>query len=123
MKLIEFRISRCWPRNEFVKESKQIQHSLEIMTNSITANKAVLLPALQEQSIYIANGRDLILHCAPTTTASGNTIRWTFTYRSNSSSPTELTTRNPNELRIAKASVEKNDGIYKCYFGDEYQVS
>lgn len=112
-------------RNEYFKEPKHIQHSLEV-TNSISKNNAMLLPALQNQAMFVPNGNALDLHCAPTSvaTAKGNAIRWTFSPRSGgSSSANEVPTQNPNRLHIASTTVEQNDGIYKCHFGDEYQVS
>lgn len=115
---------RCAARNEYLKETKQIQHSLEV-TNSISTNNAMLLPALQNQAIFIPNGNALNLHCAPTSiaTSKGNTIRWTFSRRTDTTISSELPTQNLNKLHIANTSVEKNDGIYKCHFGDEYQVN
>lgn len=112
--------------NEYFLDAKQIQHSLEV-TNLITTKMARLLPALQNQVIFVANGDALNLYCAPTSTSTskGNTIRWYFTPHTESTSftPIELPTQNPNKLHIANTSVERNDGIYKCQFGDEYQVS
>lgn len=75
----------------------------------------------------MANASTLILHCAPTTTATkkGNVINWTFHKRSESTEESiVLKTTNPNELRIANVSVEQHDGFYTCSFGSEYhQVS
>lgn len=127
--MIDFNLSgffRCSARNENFKTSKQIQHSLEVV-NSITANSAKLLPALQNDELFVANGSMLKLHCAPTTTATikGNAIRWTFRKRTQSTAPPiALKTANPNELHISNVSVEQHDGFYTCSFGDEYhQVS
>lgn len=119
--------SRCTARNEYFKVPKKVQHSLEV-TNSITTNDAKLLPTLQSPNMFIANGNTLNLHCAPTstTTSKGNAIRWMFTRRlmaaSSITTPIELAPRNSNELHIVTTSVEQNDGIYECHFGDEYQV-
>lgn len=114
---------RCSAHNEYLKDPKHIQYTLEV-TNSITTNNAMLLPALQNQAIFVANGNALNLYCAPTSiaTSKGNAIRWTFISRSATSSPAGDLNRNPNKLHIANTSVEQNDGIYKCQFGDEYQV-
>ena len=112
-------------RNEYFKEPKQIQHSLEV-TNSISKNDAMLLPALQNEAMFVPNGNALDLHCAPTSvaTSKGNAIRWTFSARSGGSSTANVVpTQNPNRLHIASTTVAQNDGIYKCHFGDEYQVS
>lgn len=116
-------VFRCSARNEYLKKVKQIQHSLKVI-NSITANNARLLPPLQNKAIFIPNGNALTLHCAPTSTATskGNAIRWTFTHRSPSSASIDVPTSNPNRLHILNTSVDKNDGIYKCYFGDQHQV-
>lgn len=125
--MIEFDISyffRCLATNENLKSSEQIQHSLEGV-NSITANNAKLLPALQKDELFVANGSTLILQCAPTTTATikGNAIQWFFQKRSQSTaSPILLKTTNPNELHISNVSVEQHDGFYKCSFGDDHQV-
>lgn len=116
---------RCTAQNDYHKDRKQIQFSLEVI-NSITANNAMLLPPLQNERIFVANGHALNLYCAPTSigTSKGNVIRWTFTSRSEQTSSNVLVTANPNQLHIANTSVEKHDGIYKCHFGDdEYQVS
>lgn len=85
----------------------------------------MLLPALQNQAIFIPNGNALNLYCAPTSivTSKGNTIRWTFSRRTDTTTSSPLPTQNPNKLHITNTSVEKNDGIYKCHFGDEYQVN
>lgn len=117
-------IFRCSATNKYFKDDKQIRHSLEV-TNSITTNNAKLLSPLQNKELLIPNESDLILHCAPTftTTSKGNAIRWTFTSRALSSQPTDLPTQNPNQLHLVNMSVDKNDGIYKCYLGDEYQVN
>lgn len=114
---------RCSAQNEYLKTPKKVRHSLEVI-NSITANNAKLLLPLQQQALFIPNGGALTLHCAPTSTATskGNTIRWTFTNRSSFATPTELQTSNPNQLHILNTSVDANDGIYKCYFGDQHQV-
>lgn len=114
---------RCSAQNEYLKTPKKVRHSLEVI-NSITANNAKLLPPLQQQALFIPNGDALTLHCAPTSTATskGNTIRWTFTNRSSFATPAELQTSNPNQLHILNTSVDVNDGIYKCYFGDQHQV-
>lgn len=111
-------------RNDYFKEPKYIQHSLEV-TNSISRNDAMLLPALQNQAMFVPNGNALDLHCAPTSvaTSKGNAIRWTFSPRSGSSSANAVPTQNPNRLHIASTTVAQHDGIYKCHFGDEYQVS
>lgn len=120
-------------RNDIVKATKQILNSLEVV-NSITASHAKLLPPLQNQALFVANGSALTLHCAPTSTATkkGNLIRWTFTRRSSSPSSSStaaataaipLPTADPNELHIPNTTVHQNDGIYQCNFGDEYQVS
>lgn len=118
--------SRCSAQNEYInKSSKQIQHSLEV-TNSITTEDAHLLPPLQNKALFVPKGSALTLYCAPTSTltSKGNAIRWTFMSRSNNSaSSSEVQTSNPNKLHILNTSVEKNDGIYKCHFGDESQVS
>lgn len=49
-------------------------------------------------------------------------IRWTYTSRSLTPSSIDLLTQSPNQLHIVNTSYEKNDGIYKCHYGHEYQV-
>lgn len=113
---------RCSATNENFKASKQIQHSLEAI-NSITVNRAELLPALQSDQLFVANGSSLVLHCAPTTTATdeGNAIRWSFRKRSDLNAPSiEVKPTNRNELLISNVSVEQHDGFYTCSFGDDY---
>ncbi|XP_031623954.1 uncharacterized protein LOC116341177 [Contarinia nasturtii] len=118
----DYQTFRCSARNEFYKDRKHIQFLLEV-THSITANNPMLLPPLQNQDIFIANGQALNLYCALTSMAtSRNAIRWTFTSRTEKMSSIELVTQNPYKLHIANTSVEKNDGIYRCHFGDEYQT-
>lgn len=117
---------RCSAKNENFKTSKQIQHSLEVVY-SITPKSAKLLPALQNDELFVANASTLRLHCAPTTTATkeGNSVRWTFRKRIQSTAlPMEVKTVNPNELHISNVSVEQHDGFYTCSFGSEHhQVS
>lgn len=114
---------RCSAKNDYLKSTKQIRHSLEVI-NSITVNNAKLLPPLQKSEFFVPNGSALRLHCAPTSTATskGNAIRWTYTARSPSSTPIELPTQNPNQLYIVHTNIDEHDGIYECYFGDEHQV-
>lgn len=113
---------RCSATNENFIASKQIQHSLESV-NSITANNAKLLPPLQKDELFVANGSTIILHCAPTTTATkkGNAVRWYFRKRAQSTAPPiVLKATNPNELHISNVSIEQHDGFYTCSFADEY---
>ncbi|XP_055300120.1 uncharacterized protein LOC129567349 [Sitodiplosis mosellana] len=119
----DYQSFRCVARNAYSKEPKYIQHSLEVI-NSISTNNAMLLPALQNQAMFVPNGNALNLNCAPTSvaTSKGNAIRWTFLPRSGTSSVNAVPTHNPNRLHIASTFVQQNDGIYKCHFGDEYQT-
>lgn len=49
-------------------------------------------------------------------------IRWTYTSRSLTPSSIDLITQSPNRLHIVNTSFAKNDGIYKCHYGNEFQV-
>lgn len=120
---IKMLFNRCSARNLYAKNSKEIQFMLEV-TNPLIINNAILLQSLQSQALFIGKGNTLNLHCAPTSiaTSKGNIIRWTFSSRSPTSSSIELQSQYPNRLQITNTSIEKNDGIYKCYFGNEYQV-
>lgn len=92
------------------------------VVNAIAENPK-LLSSLQNQAISILNGETLRLHCALTAESKTN-IRWTFlSHFANSTEPITLVTQKPNEIKISNTNSEKHDGKYKCWFGNEYQVS